>query len=90
MGVSPLIKMVTSKKNFFEPKFFSSDFSKNFFIDFYGHDGYQNTPLDLLIPIKCPKKILSRFRLYFSYEVDLKMAKKGLRVVEIIVKLERF
>ena len=90
MEVDPLIKMVTSKKKFFEPKFFFERFFEIFFFDFSDHDGYQNTPLGLLIPIKYPKKISSRFRLYFSYEVDLKMAKKGLRVVEIIVKLERF
>ena len=44
------------KKKFFEPKFFSGDFSKNFFFDFLWRDRYQKSPLCPPILIKCTKK----------------------------------
>ena len=48
--------MIALKNFFSSQKFFFGRFFENFFSDLYGHVGYQTNPLDLLKPIKRPKK----------------------------------
>ena len=61
MGIGPPFNLVPSEKIFFEPKIFLGDFSKKFFFDLNAHVGYQIDPLDLLEPIKRPKKNFELF-----------------------------